>query len=111
MKNKNLIFKNNLKLIKKKREVDGLKLILKNYSINFTKFKNDLDDNKKTAYVLNKKFNFSFKFTELRKFKKFQTIAIIGMGGSILGIEAIYKFLEKKIKKRFIFLMTLMKKN
>ena len=31
------------------------------------------------------------------------------MGGSILGAEAIYNFLEKKIKKKFIFLMILMK--
>ena len=29
------------------------------------------------------------------------------MGGSILGTEAIYNFLEKKIKKKYIFLMIL----
>ena len=33
----------------------------------------------------------------------FENIAIIGMGGSILGTESIYYFLKKKIKKRFIF--------
>ena len=32
------------------------------------------------------------------------------MGGSILGAEAIYNFFKKKIKKKFIFLMILMKK-
>lgn len=37
-------------------------------------------------------------------FKKYKTIVIIGMGGSILGTKAIYSFLRHKIKKKLIFL-------
>ena len=37
-------------------------------------------------------------------FKKYKTIIIIGMGGSILGAKAIYSFLKHKIKKELIFL-------
>ena len=37
---------------------------------------------------------------DLDKFKKFKTISIIGMGGSILGAESIYQFLKDKIKKK-----------
>ena len=49
--------------------------------------------------INNSKFEFKFK-----KFKKFKTILIIGMGGSILGAKAIYDFLKHKIKKNFIFI-------
>ena len=49
--------------------------------------------------INNSKFEFKFK-----KFKKFKTILIIGMGGSILGAKAIYYFLKHKTKKNFIFI-------
>ena len=49
--------------------------------------------------INNSKFEIKFK-----KFKKFQTILIIGMGGSILGAKAIYDFLKHKTKKNFIFI-------
>ena len=49
--------------------------------------------------INNSKFEIKFK-----KFKKFKTIFIIGMGGSILGAKAIYDFLKHKIKKNFIFI-------
>ena len=101
MKNKNLIFKNNLRYFN--REKYDSRQVLRYLPNAFLKFKNNLCNTQKTEYVLDKKFNFSFSFSELRKFKRFQTIAIIGMGGSILGIEAIYKFLEKKIKKKVYF--------
>ncbi|MAV76801.1 MAG: glucose-6-phosphate isomerase [Candidatus Marinimicrobia bacterium] len=48
------------------------------------------------------KYNFNFK--KVKYFKKFETVILIGMGGSILGTKAIYSFLEHKIKKKFIFL-------
>ena len=32
----------------------------------------------------------------VRKLKKYKTVLIIGMGGSILGSKAIYNFLKKK---------------
>ena len=58
---------------------------------------------KKTLNVLSDKFHLNFKIKDLKKFKKFQTIALIGMGGSILGAEAIYGFLKQKIKKKIYF--------
>ena len=48
------------------------------------------------------KYNFDFK--KIRKFKKFKTVILIGMGGSILGAKATYSFLNHKIKKKFIFI-------
>ena len=48
--------------------------------------------------------NYNFKFEEVKNFKKFNTIIIIGMGGSILGAKAIYSFLKHKTKKEFIFI-------
>ena len=33
------------------------------------------------------------------KFKKFQTVVVIGMGGSILGSEALYFFLKDWVGK------------
>ena len=56
-----------------------------------------------TLNLLSKNFNFNFKKNEIEKFKKFKKIAVIGMGGSILGTEAIYSFLKHKIKKKLYF--------
>ena len=43
-----------------------------------------------TLNVLEKNFKFNFDFKDIKKFKKFNSLVIIGMGGSILGAEAIY---------------------
>jgi len=43
----------------------------------------------------------------LRKFKNFFNIRVIGMGGSTLGTESIYDFLNHKIKKKFYFINNL----
>ena len=51
----------------------------------------------------NKSYKYSFKKESLKKYKKFQIINLIGMGGSILGTEAIYDFLNFKIKKKIRF--------
>ena len=45
----------------------------------------------------------SFKIENIKKYKNFQNLRVIGMGGSSLGSEAIYDFLRKKIKKNFSF--------
>ena len=71
-------------------------------SIN-SKLKNDILSSDQTLNILSKNFKFNFKLSDLKKFKKFKTIAIIGMGGSILGAEAIQCFFKKKIKKKFYF--------
>lgn len=70
----------------------------------FSELKNELNNKNKTINILDKKFSLNFKISELQKFKKFKKIAIIGMGGSILGSEAIYNFLEKRVKKKIYFL-------
>ena len=39
-----------------------------------------------------------------KKYKKYKTIILIGMGGSIMGSRSIYSFLKNKIKKIFFFI-------
>ena len=53
----------------------------------------------------NYKYNYSNKI--IKKFKKYQNIILIGMGGSILGSQAIHDFLKYKIKKNFFFINNL----
>ena len=48
------------------------------------------------SFIPNKKYNSNFK--KIKKFKKYKTVVLIGMGGSILGSKAIYSFLRHKIK-------------
>tara|TARA_B100001250_G_scaffold288681_1_gene250417 strand:+ start:981 stop:2153 length:1173 start_codon:yes stop_codon:yes gene_type:complete len=52
---------------------------------------------------LKKEYRYSYKKKEISNFKKFSSYNLIGMGGSILGAEAIYDFLKHKIKKKFFF--------
>ena len=101
MKKNNLILKKNInsKLLKKSLS----KRLNKKFNKIFLETKNDVRNIKKTLNVLDKNFKFNFKTNNLKKFKKFRTIALIGMGGSMLGSEAIYQFLEKKIKKKIYF--------
>ena len=92
---KNEIPKNSF--IKNKKLIKDYLKIIKNISSN-------LDLKKDTFHSLSNKFKYRFKTKDLQKFKKYKTIAVIGMGGSVLGSEAIYSFLKKKIKKKmFIF--------
>ena len=53
---------------------------------------------------LSDKKNNNFNYNKIKKFQKFKTVVIIGMGGSILGSKALYTFLKHKIKKNFIFI-------
>ena len=64
----------------------------------------NLDKSKNVFNSLSNQFTLSCKLKDLNKFKRFNTVVVIGMGGSILGAEAIYHFLKKKIKKKFLFL-------
>ena len=88
--------------------------------INFKKikkkiFKNKLKKFKEINFVteypllktLTKNYKYSYSKVDIKKFKKNSIIRLIGMGGSILGAEAIYQFLNNKIKKKFIFLNNL----
>ena len=96
------------------------KIIYKNFiQKEFLNSKNNKKENKKFFDIFNNinlnldspksvfnslRVKYNYKIKNLDKFKKFNTVVIIGMGGSILGSEAIYFFLKKKIKKDFIFL-------
>ena len=48
-----------------------------------------------------------FNKNELKKYKTFKNIRIIGMGGSSLGTQAVYDFFKDKINKNFLFLNNL----
>ena len=67
-----------------------------------------VDELKKKNINLFKSFipnsSYNFKFKDIKNFKRFKTVVVIGMGGSILGTKAIYTFLKHKIKKNFIFI-------
>jgi len=84
----NFRLKKNNKVIKK-----DLKLLLK-------------EDNK-IIESLGKFYKNSYQKRIFLKLKKYRHIRIIGMGGSILGTEAIYNFLKDKIKKNFYFVNNL----
>ena len=52
---------------------------------------------------LTKKFQYSYQKKNINSFKSYSDINLIGMGGSILGAEAIHDFLRHKVKKKFLF--------
>ena len=97
----NLYYKNNIQ----PQNLNGnlFKKQKKNFEKILLEIKNDIQNEKKTLNVLNKNFKFNFKTKDLNRFKKFKSIAIVGMGGSILGAEAIYNLFQKKIKKKIHF--------
>jgi len=49
-------------------------------------------------------YKYSYSKKDIGKIKKDSNFKLIGMGGSTLGVEAIYQFLKHKIKKKFIFI-------
>jgi len=98
---KNLFFKNGIKLEKSKNS--SIKKLSKKFDKVFSDIKIEIKNNRKILNVLDKNFKFNFKLKDLKKFKKFKSIALIGMGGSILGAEAIYNFIQLKVKKKIYF--------
>ena len=82
-----------------------------NYKKNFRKTKKvfnslliDLKNNNiPLIQSYEKKYEFDFSKTTVKKFSKYKNIIIIGMGGSILGIKSIYSFFQKKLKKKVFF--------
>ena len=88
-----MIFKNFLNIKKNKNIKKDFKDLIKNQPLLF--------DSLKPTY----KYSYSKKI--ISKYKKYSNIRIIGMGGSILGAEAIYDFLKRKIKKKLTFINNL----
>ena len=68
------------------------------------KIYNNIDVKKDIFHVLSKKFILDLNKPNLKKFKKYKSIILIGMGGSVLGAQSIYSLLEKNINRKFIFL-------
>ena len=48
-------------------------------------------------------YKYSYKKSFLKRFKNYQNLRIIGMGGSVLGFKAIHGFLFEKIKKNIVY--------
>ena len=84
--------------------IDFKNFILKK---NNKKIKKDLDillkENNTVLKSLSPNYKNTYSKATIIKLKKYPHIRIIGMGGSILGTEAIYNFFKKKIKKNFYF--------
>ena len=57
--------------------------------------------------TLSKKYKYNYNKKNISKFKKYKEVNLIGMGGSILGAQAIYDFLNFKVKKKFSFINNL----
>ena len=96
MLTKNINFKNfRLKKDNKKIQKDFEKLL---------KEKNPILES------LSSNYKNSYKKKIISKFKKYSQIRIIGMGGSILGAEAIHDFLKHKVKKKITFIDNLQTK-
>ena len=88
IKNK-IIYKNN---IPKKYLRSGNNLN-KKYSLILRNIYDNLNNLENSFHTLSDRYKFNFKIKDIKKFKKFKTVVVIGMGGSILGAEAIYHFL------------------
>jgi glucose-6-phosphate isomerase len=62
-----------------------------------------LNEETQVISSLSKSYKDSFSKKNIKHFNKKLDYRIIGMGGSTLGAQAIYDFLKKKIKKKFVF--------
>ena len=76
---------NSKKIIKKK-----LELIIK--------------ENSQLIKSLSKNYKDKYDFKKIKNFFGNNNVRLIGMGGSVLGSQAIYYFLKEKIKKKFLFI-------
>ena len=70
-------------------------------------FKNLLKKDDKLLQSFSENYKYSFNLKKIKKYKKYKNFTLIGMGGSILGAEAIYDFLNYKIGKKFTFINNL----
>ena len=74
----------------------------------FNKFKNDKWFKEiRLLDSLKENYKYSYSKSQIKKINKSKNFRLIGMGGSTLGAEAIYQFLNHKIKKKFIFINNL----
>ena len=82
---------------------EGFKSKTKKKKIILRYFNSLLRENSQTLISLKPNYKNNYSKNLINKFKKFKNIRIIGMGGSVLGTQAIFEFLKKKIKKKKIY--------
>ena len=101
MNNNKFIIKNNIysKYLNKKLSSKFNKKYLKIER----EISDQIEEPESVYNIFSRNFRLNFKIRDLKKFIKYKNIVIIGMGGSILGSHAIFKFLEQKIKKNLFF--------
>ena len=97
METKSIIYKNfsNKKKLLNKKKLTNLvnfKILLQKYPL---------------LKSLTNNYSYSYKKKDLKNLKKYTEFNLVGMGGSVLGAQAIYDFLEHKIKKKFFFFSNL----
>ena len=68
------------------------------------KFISILNNKNPVITSLSEEYKDSYSKTFVNKYKNLSNFRVIGMGGSTLGTQAIYDFLNDKIKKNFIFI-------
>ena len=59
--------------------------------------KNFFQNKEKILLSLSKNYKYNYNKKLINKYQKYSNFRLIGMGGSILGAEAIYDFLKHKI--------------
>jgi len=103
MKVKNIYFKNFFLSSKKLKK--NLKTNIKRVKITIKNLEKDIKNNRiPLLKVYSKSNSFNFTNADIKKYQKFKSIIIIGMGGSILGAKAMHSFLKHKISKTVYFL-------
>ena len=74
-----------------------------NFKIN-KKLKFLIKEKSQLILSLGNNYNDNFSKKLVKKYKRYKTFKVIGMGGSSLGTQTIYDFLKDKIKKNFLFI-------
>ncbi len=82
-------------------------LSIKSFKSSIIKAKQNLKFKKNVLYSFSNNFKLNINLKDLKEFHKFKRVIIIGMGGSILGSEAVNDFLKYKTKKDIIFVNNL----
>ncbi len=82
-------------------------LSIKSFKGSIIKAKQNLKFKKNVLYSFSNNFKLNINLKDLKEFHKFKRVIIIGMGGSILGSEAVNDFLKYKTKKDIIFVNNL----
>ena len=96
-------------MITKNISLKNFKLKNKNQKLK-QKLRSVLSEENEVINSLKKSYKNSYTKKLINKFKKSKNFRLIGMGGSILGTNTIYEFLQYKIKKNFIFVDNLQAK-